>query len=346
MDGGHEDAAINLHREYLSSAGIIELFRKYEVPEKFDHLTGAAAPGGSQAGAFAVRHEGVARLLLLGAFGRRPLTAGRWRSAAAPSLSPNAQRTSTSTPSMCCAPSSRGASAPARSRWSLTGEGGGCLPRAAPHTGEAQRESHPAPPCRSAHPAKPRPPPSPPPPPGPPAPPRPARNFAPAQSFATLDLPSESWATSKSCYFGASGLAFERLLRAHRYSLIAWDAAGVNLVFVADDELGGALPHSFADVRAAPGLETWNAIHGDCTHTTWLHVGAGAALAGPQWLRHVRPAVLGHAQEGCCMRAFHEVSDTPQVLGVRPRRHRRGARRPHTPPAAWGRGRAGGSGDG
>jgi hypothetical protein len=39
MDGSHDDPAINLHREFITSERIAELFSKYMVPQRFDLLT-------------------------------------------------------------------------------------------------------------------------------------------------------------------------------------------------------------------------------------------------------------------------------------------------------------------
>jgi hypothetical protein len=47
MDGANEDASINLHREYMRSDNIAQLFKKYGVPTQFDHLTGACATQGA-----------------------------------------------------------------------------------------------------------------------------------------------------------------------------------------------------------------------------------------------------------------------------------------------------------
>lgn len=42
MDGGNENPAINLHKEFITSDNIVDLFKKHEVPHPdFDHLTGA-----------------------------------------------------------------------------------------------------------------------------------------------------------------------------------------------------------------------------------------------------------------------------------------------------------------
>jgi hypothetical protein len=50
------------------------------------------------------------------------------------------------------------------------------------------------------------------------------RNFHPAHSYATTYMPGETW--SNSCYFGASALAIERLMRHFGYSMVAFDDAG------------------------------------------------------------------------------------------------------------------------
>jgi hypothetical protein len=50
------------------------------------------------------------------------------------------------------------------------------------------------------------------------------RNFHPNQAYTTTYMPGEAWPGT--CYFGASGLAFERLMHHFGYSLVAFDHAG------------------------------------------------------------------------------------------------------------------------
>lgn len=46
MDGSNENPAINLHKEYMTSENIADLFKKYNVPHPtFDHLTGEGRRG-------------------------------------------------------------------------------------------------------------------------------------------------------------------------------------------------------------------------------------------------------------------------------------------------------------
>lgn len=51
------------------------------------------------------------------------------------------------------------------------------------------------------------------------------RNFHPTQSYTSLYLPAEAW-TYPSCHFGASALAFQRLLNHFDYSIVASDMIG------------------------------------------------------------------------------------------------------------------------
>jgi hypothetical protein len=148
------------------------------------------------------------------------------------------------------------------------------------------------------------------------------RNFAPNQSYAVLDLPSEMWAGT--CYFGASGLALERLMRAHDYSLVAFDQAGFNLFFVRTDLLGLPLPHSFAALTSDPRLMTWGPNHKACQQQVWLRVEEGPDLAGAHWLRHMPPAVLAHRDDPNLGRTMYEV-ETHDVLTVHRPRHHAGA---------------------
>ncbi|KAI8465407.1 MAG: hypothetical protein J3K34DRAFT_87322 [Monoraphidium minutum] len=159
------------------------------------------------------------------------------------------------------------------------------------------------------------------------------RNLAPNQSFVSLDMPGEMWAVG--CYFGASGLAFERLMRAFDYSLVAFDQVGVNLFFVRSDLLGAPLPHSFSRLTPVRGLETWHALHTPCPHMVWLEVAEGLELASPHWLRRARPTLLGHrGNETAGERIFYEI-ETPDMLAVH-----RGRRRPDSGGGAMGGGPA------
>ncbi|GBG00583.1 hypothetical protein Rsub_13328 [Raphidocelis subcapitata] len=139
------------------------------------------------------------------------------------------------------------------------------------------------------------------------------RNFRPTQAYATPDLPSESWGGS--CYFGASGLAMERLMRAFGYSLVAFDSSGVNLFFVDDAQLGVPLPlrHTFASLSQDPAAPAWAPIHAPCAQSLWLRVGGGAGLAEKEYMRHLLPVVLGH-RDGAGSREFYEAESTGALL--------------------------------
>lgn len=126
-------------------------------------------------------------------------------------------------------------------------------------------------------------------------------------------MPSESWAWS--CYYAASGRAYERLLRAFGYSLVAFDHAGVNLFFVRDKELGAPLPHSFAEVTPDAKLPAWQPMHGDCRHQAWLRIGGGRGIATARWLRGAAPVVLGNRAGAGGRRELYEV-ESPDVLAV------------------------------
>jgi hypothetical protein len=39
MDGRNEDHSINLQKEFFTAENIVQLFQKYRVPLRFDHLT-------------------------------------------------------------------------------------------------------------------------------------------------------------------------------------------------------------------------------------------------------------------------------------------------------------------
>lgn len=39
MDGGYENASINLHKEFITPSNINDLFAKYRVPKVFDFLS-------------------------------------------------------------------------------------------------------------------------------------------------------------------------------------------------------------------------------------------------------------------------------------------------------------------
>ncbi|KAI8473988.1 MAG: hypothetical protein J3K34DRAFT_156062 [Monoraphidium minutum] len=144
------------------------------------------------------------------------------------------------------------------------------------------------------------------------------RNFHPTQSYAVLDLPNEVW--QGGCYYSASALAFERLMRAHGYSLVAFDEAGVNLFFVLDAELGAPAPHSFAGITPDYGRAVWQPMMGPCKQTVWSHVEAAPALASPEWMRHFRPVVLSHG-DAAPARGFYEAAAHGALALRRHRRH-------------------------
>lgn len=70
------------------------------------------------------------------------------------------------------------------------------------------------------------------------------RNFHPTQSYTTLYLPAEAW-THPSCHFGASALAFQRLLNHFDYSLVASDTIGGSQVLRVRWHDGASLALSF-----------------------------------------------------------------------------------------------------
>ena len=39
MDGAYANPSMNLHREWMNSSNIVDLFRKHNVPLTFDHMT-------------------------------------------------------------------------------------------------------------------------------------------------------------------------------------------------------------------------------------------------------------------------------------------------------------------
>jgi hypothetical protein len=164
------------------------------------------------------------------------------------------------------------------------------------------------------------------------------RNFAPHQAYSALDLPTEMW--QRDCYFGASGLAYERLMRAFGYSLVAFDTVGVNVYFVHNEELGAPLPpeHTFASLTPVHAADAWAPLHADCKHKTWVRVHDDAGLANPDFMRHMSPVVLSHqsaADPAQGRRHFYEV-EAPGVLVMH--RHRRHAGPGHAlPPASRAR---------
>ncbi|KAF8067146.1 hypothetical protein HT031_002193 [Scenedesmus sp. PABB004] len=146
------------------------------------------------------------------------------------------------------------------------------------------------------------------------------RNFAPNQSYAVLYSPEEMWTDTVSCYYGASGLAMERIAAAFNYSLVAVDDEGVNLFFVDAALLGLPFPHSFASLTPSD-RPTFDALHGPCRQTAWVYVDDDARLAGPDWLLALHPLLLSHSEvktaRGTARRAFREAA-SPWVLQAWP----------------------------
>jgi hypothetical protein len=64
---------------------------------------------------------------------------------------------------------------------------------------------------------------------------------------------------------------------------------------VADSELGGPLPHSFAAVTHVPTLETFKPLFPSCAGTLWQHVAAAAPFSSPDLMALLQPVVLGTA---------------------------------------------------
>lgn len=97
---------------------------------------------------------------------------------------------------------------------------------------------------------------------------------------------------------GASGLALERLIKPFGYSLVTFDAHGVNLYFVRDDVLGAPFTHSFADLTPNYYLpvETWRPIHADCQRHIWVEVSDAPAVIvkKDRWRRALKPVALAH----------------------------------------------------
>jgi hypothetical protein len=125
------------------------------------------------------------------------------------------------------------------------------------------------------------------------------------------------------CYYSASGLAFERLMRAFGYTLVAFDLAGVNLFFVHDSQIGAPPPaasHTFAALSRDASLPAWQPLHGSCQQMVWARLEAGPGLAGPEYLHHAQPVVLAHADMPL-ERRFAEVHTPGALLLHRHRRH-------------------------
>jgi len=192
MDGSHQDPSINLHKEYMRSDNIAALFTKHGVPRPAFDLLSVDID---------LNTFWVLRAILAAGYRPRAVVAeyNRWL---------------------------------LRLLWLMgcfsdyglleSGNEGawkelGSCPRPPPST---PNPLHP----KTLHPKAPQPP-------KPPPPPPPTRNFAPNQSYSTMDLPAEAWdSTGKMCYYGASALAYERLMRAFDYSLVAFGGFGGVLV--------------------------------------------------------------------------------------------------------------------
>ena len=118
-------------------------------------------------------------------------------------------------------------------------------------------------------------------------------------------------------------------MRAFGYSLIAFDAVGVNLFFVDDKEIGAPVPHTFASLSPDYSTGAWQALMPPCQQQAWARVDAGGALAGPDFLRQLHPVILKHddrqvkpGDDAVKARAFREL-EMPHALSLH--RHRRHA---------------------
>lgn len=143
-----------------------------------------------------------------------------------------------------------------------------------------------------------------------------------------MDVPDEYWGgpgMGGTCYYGASALAIERLMRAFDYTLVAFDRRGLNTFFVLNSELGAPPSHevhTFALVTptAIPGIELWTPNHGDCSPMLWVHVADSPGLAGTHPYRHMRPELLKHTPDGRGGRKFESIK-LGAVLTMHQHRH-------------------------
>lgn len=151
------------------------------------------------------------------------------------------------------------------------------------------------------------------------------RNFHTTDAYMSINVPTSE---PNGCWFGASGLALERILKAFNYSLVAFDQQGskslplktstafftrspdqtaVNLFFVHNDELGGPFPHTFADLRPNYQLEAWKPLHAECPNRLWVLVDDSPGLALGRWFRNLHPILLTHRPMGASQRRFVNV---------------------------------------
>ncbi len=64
---------------------------------------------------------------------------------------------------------------------------------------------------------------------------------------------------------------------------------------MADSELGGPLPHSFAAVTHVPSASKFKPLFPSCAGTLWQHVAAGAPFSSPDLMALLQPVLLGTA---------------------------------------------------
>ncbi|WIA15842.1 hypothetical protein OEZ85_012597 [Tetradesmus obliquus] len=135
------------------------------------------------------------------------------------------------------------------------------------------------------------------------------RNLAWKDSYATVDMPEEMWASRGDCYYGASTKAFVVMLRSFGYHHVYSDAVGVNAFFVHASAVGEQPLISIADAQRAftKGGE-FPLLHGDCQHHAWVRIDDGLDYSHASLdVSGLPVAVLGYTNGVNSRRVFYEV---------------------------------------
>jgi len=166
------------------------------------------------------------------------------------------------------------------------------------------------------------------------------RNFRTlSDSYSTLYLPEATWdSLGKTCYYGASALAFVRMLSSFGYHLVSLDRVGINMFFVHMSEVGSESLVSLTDaLRLANKGKDYPLLHHDCNlGIPWVYIPDNTDFNNPRFYNLTFPAInLTHTNNPDGTRVFseeprwdavmsklgeptgaEELKDTKELLGV------------------------------
>jgi hypothetical protein len=120
------------------------------------------------------------------------------------------------------------------------------------------------------------------------------RNLPPLDPIVVDYEPQSSWPGT--CYFGASIMAFKRLMDNFGYHIVAQDGDGINLYIIHAPETGHDMPVTIGEVVHAvpPRGQTCWPLHPACPDKRWVLVPEGLDLWRPRaaWYEMLTPITL------------------------------------------------------